>query len=103
MKVKLWTPNLSLALRCLSSVALVFCCCSVALAQTEASLGSTASAGASAKQVSQTAAKGNDRLDILRAQIASAKTGDERMRLQRMLVDYLVALNRKGEAVNELR
>ena len=103
MKVKLLVPNLSLALRFLLSVAFVFCCFSSALAQTEASLGSTASEDIPAKQLSQTAAKGNDRLDSLRAQIASAKTGDERMRLQRTLVDYLVALNRKIEALNELR
>ena len=103
MKVKLLVPNLSLSLRYWLSVAFVFGCFSSALAQTEASLSSTASEGVSAKQVSQTAAKGNDRLDSLRAQIASAKTGDERMRLQRTLVDYLVALNRKIEAINELR
>lgn len=44
-----------------------------------------------------------DRLSTLRAQIADAKTNNERTRLQRMLVDYLVALNKKTEAVAELR
>jgi tetratricopeptide (TPR) repeat protein len=48
-------------------------------------------------------AKGNDRLSSLRAQIADAKTSNERTRLQRMLIDYLVALNKKNEAVAELR
>ncbi|HEX8846216.1 MAG TPA: tetratricopeptide repeat protein [Pyrinomonadaceae bacterium] len=47
--------------------------------------------------------KGVDRLSALRAQIADARNASERTRLQRMLVDYLVALNRKSEAVNELR
>jgi tetratricopeptide (TPR) repeat protein len=103
MEVKLMASNLSCALRFLLSVAFVFCCFSSALAQTGSSLSSTASEDASAKQAPQTSAKGSDRLDSLRAQIASAKTGDERMRLQRTLVDYLVALNRKGEALNELR
>lgn len=103
MKVKLWASNLSLSLRFLLSVAFVCCCFATALAQTGSSLGSTASEDASTKQSPETAAKGNDRLDSLRAQIASAKTGDERMRLQRTLVDYLVALNRKMEALNELR
>jgi len=44
-----------------------------------------------------------DRLSSLRAQIADAKTNNERNRLQRMLIDYLVALNKKNEAVAELR
>lgn len=44
-----------------------------------------------------------DRLSTLRAQIKDAKTNAQRARLQRMLVDYLVALNQKGEAVEELR
>ncbi|HEV7375119.1 MAG TPA: tetratricopeptide repeat protein [Pyrinomonadaceae bacterium] len=47
--------------------------------------------------------KGVDRLSVLRSQIEGAKTDAERMRLQRTLVDYLVALNRKSEAVDELR
>jgi len=95
--------NLSYVSRFFLSVAFVICCFSSVLAQTDSSAGSTASEDASAKQAPQTAAKGGDRLDSLRAQIASAKTGDERMRLQRTLVDYLVALNRKTEAMNELR
>jgi tetratricopeptide (TPR) repeat protein len=44
-----------------------------------------------------------DRIGLLRAQIKEAKTEIERVRLQRTLVDYLVALNRKEEAVAELR
>jgi len=47
--------------------------------------------------------KGADRLSVLRAQIEDAKTDAERMRLQRTLVDYLVALNKKSEAIDELR
>jgi tetratricopeptide (TPR) repeat protein len=44
-----------------------------------------------------------DRLSTLRAQIKDAKTNAQRARLQRTLVDYLVALNQKGEAIEELR
>ncbi len=44
-----------------------------------------------------------DRISVLRAQIRDAKTEIERVRLQRTLVDYLVALDRKSEAVAELR
>lgn len=44
-----------------------------------------------------------DRISLLRAQIKGAKTEIERVRLQRTLVDYLVALNRQDEAVAELR
>ncbi len=47
-------------------------------------------------------AKG-DRLSTLRSQIENAKSEIERVRLQRTLVDYLVALNRKQEAIEELR
>ncbi len=46
---------------------------------------------------------GSDRLAALRAQIEAAKSDAERVRLQRMLVDYLVALGKKSEAINELR
>lgn len=46
---------------------------------------------------------GGDRLSTLRSQIEEAKTEGERARLRRTLVDYLVALGRKGEAVGELR
>ncbi len=55
---------------------------------------------------SATAGKDNvrgDRVGSLRAQIKAAKTEIERVRLQRTLVDYLVALNRRSEAVAELR
>ena len=44
-----------------------------------------------------------DRIGVLRAQIREAKDATERARLQRTLVDYLVALNRKSEAIAELR
>ena len=44
-----------------------------------------------------------DRITALRAQIAEATAGDERARLQRVLVDYLIALDRRSEAVKELR
>lgn len=44
-----------------------------------------------------------DRISLLRTQIKEAKTEVERVRLQRTLVDYLVALNRQSEAVAELR
>jgi tetratricopeptide (TPR) repeat protein len=47
-------------------------------------------------------AKG-DRLGRLRAQIENAKGEMERARLQRTLVDYLVALDRRKEAIEELR
>jgi tetratricopeptide (TPR) repeat protein len=44
-----------------------------------------------------------DRITALRAQIGEATAADERARLQRTLVDYLIALNRRSEAVKELR
>src|ERR1051325_2506900 len=44
-----------------------------------------------------------DRIGVLRAQIREAKDATQRARLQRTLVDYLVALNRKSEAIAELR
>ncbi|HYY59605.1 MAG TPA: tetratricopeptide repeat protein, partial [Pyrinomonadaceae bacterium] len=44
-----------------------------------------------------------DRLSALRAQISEATDKSERARLQRTLADYLVALNRKSEAIQELR
>lgn len=44
-----------------------------------------------------------DRITLLRSQIKDAKTEVERVRLQRTLVDYLIALERKSEAVSELR
>jgi tetratricopeptide (TPR) repeat protein len=59
--------------------------------------GSTATA-VPAKDTGRT-----DRISVLRAQIKDAKTEIERVRLQRTLVDYLVALDRKTEAVAELR
>ena len=47
--------------------------------------------------------KSVDRISTLRSQIQNAKDEQERVRLHRLLVDYLVALNRKGEAIDELR
>ncbi|HEY0405427.1 MAG TPA: hypothetical protein VGC89_06850, partial [Pyrinomonadaceae bacterium] len=44
-----------------------------------------------------------DRLSSLRAQIKDAKDEAERARLRRTLIDYLVALDRKSEAIDELR
>ena len=44
-----------------------------------------------------------DRISLLRSQIKNAKTEVERVRAQRTLVDYLIALNRQSEAVAELR
>lgn len=46
---------------------------------------------------------GSERLEALRAQIDAAKTDNERGRLERMLIDYLVALGKKSEAIAELR
>lgn len=45
----------------------------------------------------------SDRITALRAQIALTTDKNERARLQRTLVDYLVALNRQPEAIKELR
>jgi len=45
----------------------------------------------------------NDRISTLRAQITETTDKTERARLQRTLVDYLVALNRQPEAIKELR
>lgn len=44
-----------------------------------------------------------DRLNTLRGQMKDAKTETERARVRRTLVDYLVALDRKEEAIEELR
>lgn len=44
-----------------------------------------------------------DRLSTLRAQIKDVKTEAERARLRRTLVDYLVALGRQPEAIEELQ
>ncbi len=91
---------------------LVFCLSTAAaLAQTapaEKSAATEATSGAGEageeKPQAEAAAKGGgDRLGSLRAQIAEAKTDAERWRLQRTLVDYLVALGQKREAVAELR
>jgi tetratricopeptide (TPR) repeat protein len=52
---------------------------------------------------SKSEAKGEGRLNTLRAQIEDAKDERERGRLRRMLVDYLVSLDQKHEAITELR
>lgn len=44
-----------------------------------------------------------DRIALLRSQILDAKTDIERVRLQRTLVDYLIAMGRRSEAAIELR
>lgn len=44
-----------------------------------------------------------DRLEALRAQIEAAKNEAERSRLRRTLIDYLIALEKKSEAIVELR
>jgi tetratricopeptide (TPR) repeat protein len=44
-----------------------------------------------------------DRVAALRVQIEAAKSDAERARVQRMLIDYLVALGKKSEAITELR
>lgn len=79
-----------------------------ASAMTAASTSSEAGGTADETKVAQaqpraSTEKGGDRLGTLRAQIAEAKTNAERWRLQRTLVDYLVALGKKREAVDELR
>ncbi|HEX8000658.1 MAG TPA: tetratricopeptide repeat protein [Pyrinomonadaceae bacterium] len=48
-------------------------------------------------------ANNTDKLTTLRAQIRDAKTDTERSRLRRTLVDYLVALKRQPEAIDELQ
>lgn len=45
----------------------------------------------------------SDRLSALRAQIAGTQDDGERSRLRRTLIDYLVALRRERDAINELR
>nr|MBA2734701.1 tetratricopeptide repeat protein [Acidobacteriota bacterium] len=50
-----------------------------------------------------TIGNGSDRVATLRVQIEAAKSDSERARLQRTLIDYLVALGKKSEAISELR
>jgi tetratricopeptide (TPR) repeat protein len=70
----------------------LICCFVVAFAQEDS------------PQVTDSAQKmKGDRISVLRAQINEASERGERARLQRTLVDYLVALNRKSEAITELR
>jgi tetratricopeptide (TPR) repeat protein len=64
---------------------------------------SAASPAASADTAPATDQVKPDRIAMLRAQIKTAKTEVERVRAQRTLVDYLIALDRKGEAAEELR
>ena len=49
------------------------------------------------------ATRSHDRLSDLREQIKDATSEDERVRLERMLVDYLIGLERNHEAITELR
>src|SRR5436309_4005025 len=103
MELKLTASTLSLSLRFSLGVTLMLLFCfSAALAQNDSSASSTSSEdnGSAKQKPLATAGKEGDRLSALRAQIASTKTGDERLRLERTLVDYLVALNKKGEAIN---
>ncbi len=83
---------------------LVFCLSTAAaLAQTAPAEKSAVVEANTTPAETKTAARGGDRLGSLRAQIAEAKTDAERWRLQRTLVDYLVALGKKPEAIAELR
>lgn len=80
----------------------------IAATETAAPANATKAAGNSEMQdeppvIEEEEAGKGDRLSTLRAQIKDAKTPAQRARLQRMLVDYLVALNQKGEAIAELR
>ncbi len=47
--------------------------------------------------------RGRDRISALREQIRDAGSEDERVRLERMLVEYLIGLERNQEAITELR
>lgn len=116
----------------LSLMLLLVCCVAVTQAQTETRARRAPAASSDAKESDDSSAAMNDvttdaqtsqpdkdgstattvpakdtgrtdRLSALRAQIRDAKTEIERVRLQRTLVDYLVALERKSEAVTELR
>lgn len=66
---------------------------------------SSAGTGQEDSQAQDATAEGKapDRIIALRARIKDAKTDSERARLQHLLIDYLVALNRKSEAIDELR
>jgi tetratricopeptide (TPR) repeat protein len=72
-------------------------------AATESSKAATESSEAEDEPSATAEAGRSDRVSTLRAQIKEAKTEAERSRLRRTLVDYLVALNKKQEAVDELR
>lgn len=86
---------LPLRVSAIALLALAFCL-TTARAQADPA---AASRTESAPVVSQ---KG-DRISTLRAQINQADKPEERARLQRVLVDYLIALNRRSEAITELR
>lgn len=91
------------ALRSLLSMTIVLVfCLSSAQAQNDPA-GQPQSGETSATTAPAATGKGGDRLSTLRAQIEAAKSDAERARLQRTLVDYLVALGRRSEAVTELR
>src|SRR3982750_4986925 len=103
MEVKWTAPSLARAWRRSVGVTLLLClcCCSAAQAQNSAPAGSTpGEENGPAGQRPAAEEKGADRLSALRAQIAGAKTDTERLRLQRTLVNYLVALNKREEAVS---
>jgi tetratricopeptide (TPR) repeat protein len=76
------------------------------VAETSGTTGDEAAKGEAGESVDDAAlavGKGDDRVATLRVQIEAAKTDAERSRLQRMLIDYLVALGKKSEAISELR
>lgn len=78
-------------------LALAFC-----LQQTPAQ--SSAPTSGTREERAPVASQKGDRLSTLRAQInQAADKPQERARLRRILVDYLIALNRRSEAVEELR
>jgi tetratricopeptide (TPR) repeat protein len=81
-------------------LALAFCLTTVR-AQSDPTGASPA--GPSRAESAPPASQKGDRISALRAQIEQADKPEERARLQRVLVDYLIALNRKGEAITELR
>ena len=104
MKVNSTVPNLSGALRSpLSAALMLLFCFTSALSQNSPPNQPVPGEGRAAAATTSETGKGGDRLESLRAQIETAQTDVERARLQRVLVDYLVALGRKDEAVAELR
>ncbi len=74
-----------------------------AVSSSEAAKDEGDNKAAEEKPRASASSRGGDRLETLRAQIAEAKTNADRWRLQRTLVEYLAALGKKSEAVDELR